>query len=251
MDLNIPDTRQQILTQRLTSGVQIVAAEVAREFDISVDTVRRDLIALERIGKAHRVRGGAIPVSRPAPMLHEKLRAGKKPPSAIIDAALDVLANHKTIILDGGSTVLGLARALRPSKDLLVITPSPWVAIACLEKEIETLMLGGRLNANGGIAVGIDCEQQLSSIAAEVAILGACAIDPEFGLSSDDLHESGIKRLMARAASQTVVLADDAKIGVRARHRTLPTAEITSIITDAGANDCEAFRVQGIDVIHA
>lgn len=250
MDLNIPDMRQQILTQRLASGAQIVAADVAQEFDISVDTVRRDLIALELTGKAQRVRGGAIPVARPEPLLHEKLRAGIKPPVAIIAAALDVLAGHKTIILDGGSTVLALAQALRPAKGLLVVTPSPWVAIACLSNEIETLLLGGRLNANGGIAVGIDCEQQLSGIAAEIAILGACGIDPEFGLSSDDLHESGIKRFMARAASQTVVLADATKIGVRARHRTLPPAGITSIITDTAASDCEVYETQGIGVIH-
>lgn len=250
MDLNIPDTRQKLLIQRLESGTQIVATEVAREFDISVDTVRRDLIALERTGKAHRVRGGAIPLSRPAPLLHEKLRSGIKPASSIIDAALDVLTDHKTIILDGGSMVLALAQALRPSKGLLVITPSPWVAIACLENEIETLMLGGRMIASGGIAVGLDCEQQLSDIAAEIAILGACGIDPEFGLSSDDLSESGIKRLIARAAAQTVVLADASKIGTRARHRTLQPTSITSIITDAAASDCEAYEMQGIKVIH-
>lgn len=250
MDLNIPDTRQQILEGRLASGRQIVAVEVAREFEISVDTVRRDLIALELTGKAHRVRGGAIPVSKPEPPMHDKLAAGKTPPSRMVDAALDVLADHKTIILDGGSTVLALARSLQPSRGLLVVTPSPWVAIACLEKNIETLVLGGRLNANGGITVGGDCELQLSRIAAEIAVLGACGIDPEFGLSSDDFHESGIKRLMAHAASQTVVLADVSKLGFRARHRTLAPTGIASIITDAAARDCKAYREQGIAVTH-
>lgn len=249
MDLNIPDTRQKLLIQRLESGTQIVAADVAQEFDVSVDTVRRDLIALERSGQAHRVRGGAIPISRPVAALHERLKTGIRPPSAIIDAALDVLTDYKTIILDGGSTVLALAQALRPSKGLLVITPSPWVAIACMEKDIETLMLGGRMLASAGIAVGVDCEQQLSGIAAEIAVLGACGIDPEFGVSSDDLHESGTKRLIARAATQTVVLANAAKIGTRARHRTLLPSSITSIITDAAISDCEAYEQQGINLI--
>lgn len=250
MDLNIPDTRQQILERRLASGVQIVAADVAREFDISIDTVRRDLTALEISGKAHRVRGGAIPISKPAPSMHDKMAAEKKPPDAMIAAALEVLADHKTIILDGGFTVLALAQALRPSIGLLVITPSPWVAIACLQNNVETLMLGGRLNANGGIAVGGDCELQLAGVAAEVAVLGACGIDPEFGLSSDDVHESGIKREMARAANQTVVLADATKIGLRARHRTLAPTEITSIITDAAAPDCTTYRKHGIAITH-
>lgn len=250
MNLNIPDTRQQILERRLASGAQIVAAEVAREFNISIDTVRRDLTALETSGKAHRVRGGAIPVSKPAPTMHDKLVAGKRPPSAMITAALEILAGHKTIILDGGFTVLALAQALRPSSGLLVITPSPWVAIACLENNVEALMLGGRLNASGGITVGGDCEQQLAGVAAEIAVLGACGIDPEFGLSSDDLHESGIKRVMARAANQTIVLADATKIGVRARHRTLAPTGITSMITNAAVRDCNAYRKQGIAITH-
>lgn len=250
MDLNIPDTRQKILERRLASGVQIVAADVAREFEISIDTVRRDLSTLETDGKAQRVRGGAIPISKPEPSMREKLAAGKRPPPAIITAAVDFLADYKTIILDGGSTVLALAEALRPSAGLLIITPSPWVAVACLQNNVETLMLGGRLNASGGIAVGGDCEQQLAEVAAEVAVLGACGIDPAFGLSSDDLHDSRIKRELARAANQTLVLADATKVGVRARHRTLGPTEITSIITDAATGDCMAYQKHGIAITH-
>ncbi|MEP3513130.1 MAG: DeoR family transcriptional regulator, partial [Lentilitoribacter sp.] len=62
MNLNVPDTRQNLLAERLANGVQIVAPKVAAEFGVSLDTIRRDILALEAAGKAQRVRGGAVPV---------------------------------------------------------------------------------------------------------------------------------------------------------------------------------------------
>uniref|UniRef100_A0AAN0MDU7 DeoR family transcriptional regulator n=1 Tax=Yoonia rhodophyticola TaxID=3137370 RepID=A0AAN0MDU7_9RHOB len=76
MNLNIPDTRQQVLAERLARGQQIVASDVAGEFGVSLDTIRRDILALEADGHAQRVRGGAVPIARPAPPLHMRLAKG-------------------------------------------------------------------------------------------------------------------------------------------------------------------------------
>ncbi|WP_298917657.1 DeoR/GlpR family DNA-binding transcription regulator [uncultured Roseobacter sp.] len=248
MDLNVPDTRQQILERRLADGVHIVAAEIAVEFDVSIDTARRDLISLERSGKAHRVRGGAIPVMPPAAPMQEKIAHGKRPPAAMIAAAVDSLADCKTVILDGGSTVWALAKALKPRAGLLIVTPSPWVAIACMENGIEVVLLGGRLSGHGGVSVGLDCEEQLGQLAAETAVLGACAMDADFGLSSDNMDESRVKKMMANAAVKTVALADRTKLGSRARHRTLLPTALDGLITDGTPSECAAFQAKGIMV---
>ncbi|MBW4710214.1 DeoR/GlpR family DNA-binding transcription regulator [Roseobacter sp. YSTF-M11] len=250
MGLNIPDTRQRNLQQRLAAGAHIVAAEIAEEFGISIDTARRDLIALERAGQAHRVRGGAVPILHPAEPMQEKILACKTPPRAMVHAALDVVAGCKTLILDGGSTVLALARALQPAADLLVVTPSPWAALACLQNGVEVHMLGGRLSARGGINVGAECEEQLAGIAAEVAVIGVCGLDDEFGVSSDDCGEARVKKAMAQAATRRLVLADAQKIGTRARHRTLVPAAVSHLITDAMPRACDGFRAQGIEITH-
>jgi DeoR/GlpR family transcriptional regulator of sugar metabolism len=249
MDLNNPDIRQSLLRERLCAGTALVAAELADEFGISIDTVRRDLIALEAEGAIRRVRGGALPVRAPAAPLTER-RAAEPIPASLVAAALTALGGARTLLLDGGTTVLAVTRALAPAPGLLVITASPWTAVAAADRGIEVVTLGGQLSARGGIAIGADVTAALAGTAAEIALLGACGLDAEFGLSSDDVLESAVKRAMAQAARRVLVLTGAAKIGQRARHRTLAPGEIDGIVTDASPAAAMAFRDKGIEVRH-
>ncbi|BBI48864.1 hypothetical protein HORIV_12850 [Vreelandella olivaria] len=65
--LNVPETRQQQLLAKLASGEQLIAQDLAVEFGVSLDTIRRDIIALEQQGKAQRVRGGAVATAPASP----------------------------------------------------------------------------------------------------------------------------------------------------------------------------------------
>lgn len=251
MNLNIPTVRQQELGKRLADGLQISAIEIAREFDISLDTARRDLIALENAGMAQRVRGGAIPVSVPAPSMQTKIADGKVPSRALISTALKTISHQETLLLDGGSTVLALATALTPRDGLSVITPSPFVAIECLKKGIETLMIGGRLSSWGGINVGVQSSDMLRDVLVNVAILGACGIDPEFGMSSDDFDEAQTKKQMSKCASETLILTDSSKLNMRARHRVLPSDQIDIIVTNGPPLEADIYKAHGIEMIYA
>ncbi|MSU90131.1 DeoR family transcriptional regulator [Rhodobacteraceae bacterium 2CG4] len=250
MDLNIPETRQAALARRLAGGHALGAAELAAEFGVSVDTVRRDIIALERAGRARRVRGGAVPVARAAGPVQQRL--GADPDLArIAAAALPRLKDCRTLLLDGGASVQAVAERLPQRPDLLVITPSPFVAIACQRRGIAVHMLGGRLSPRGGVNTGQDALAEAGDIAAEIAVLGACGLEPGFGLSSDDPGESRLKRAMAGAAAQVMVVTAAAKLGRRARHRTLPAGAIDLLVTDADAAAAASLAAAGIEVIHA
>ncbi len=251
MDLNTPDTRQDVLRRRLAEGAPLVAHRIAREFGVSADTIRRDLIALEAAGQARRVRGGAVRAATPADPMSRRLAAEGPDLASIARRAAEICNACDTLILDGGTTVLALAHLIEPSRDRVVVTPSPWIAVACATNGVEVVMLGGRLTLRGGINAGPDTEAQLAGVSADVAVLGACGLDPEFGLSSDDLIEVGVKRAMAGAARRTLVLADRGKLGRRARHRTLEPGGIGRLVTDAGADAAAPLAACGIEVIHA
>ncbi|XDA99877.1 DeoR/GlpR family DNA-binding transcription regulator [Sulfitobacter sp. LCG007] len=251
MTLNIPDTRQRELAERLRAGTPLSLSDIAEEFGVSIDTARRDVIALEASGLAERVRGGVVPLMPPAAPLREKLSRQDPGLEPIARAAAGHLASASTILVDGGQTTLAVARALTPRPDLLVATPSPWVAIACHEAGIDVHLIGGHLSASGGIATGTDCSAQLAALAADVALLGACGIDADFGLSSDILAESETKRRMARNATRVIVVSAGAKVGRRARHRTLAPEGIDMLVTDAAASNTAAFGAAGIEVHHA
>lgn len=251
MTLNIPETRQDLLIARLRTGTTIVAAEAAAEFGVSIDTIRRDIIALEHAGRARRVRGGAVPVMPPAPPLQDRLAASNSAIPAIADRARAHLADVTTLVLDGGSTVLALAERLTPVPGRLVITPSPWVAVACQQNGVEVFMIGGVLSPSGGINTGEDALLRLAGTRADVAVLGACGLDPDFGLSADEPAEARLKQAMADMAGQCVILADQGKMGLNSRFRALPPERIDLVITDRAGPQDAGFTRSGVEVAYA
>ncbi|OHV13907.1 DeoR/GlpR family DNA-binding transcription regulator [Kushneria phosphatilytica] len=249
--LNVPETRQQQLLARLASGEQLIAQELAREFGVSLDTIRRDIIALEQQGRAQRVRGGAVSTAPASAPLQYRVSTHTRAIDAIVARAASLTDDVDTLLLDGGSTVLAFAERLQPKTGLLVMTPSPWVAVACQKNGIDVFMLGGQLSVRGGVNVGDTALLATASLYADIAVLGACGLDAEFGLSVDDLQEAYLKHAMSGAAQRTLVLAAREKIGRRARHRAVALEEIDCLITDAGSEDVAAFGSSAMEILHA
>lgn len=241
MNLNIPDTRQRALAKRLDQGSQLIAQELAEEFDVSLDTIRRDILALEANGKARRVRGGAMPIAKPVSPMLERLSSGHGVNQAIIDATIAQIAQTPTLMVDGGTTTLAIISQLPRLDQRLVITPSPWIAIAAQERDSNVHLIGGHLSKSGGISTGNSAFSDIKNIAVDITILGVCGIDADFGLSADDYAEMHMKQAMHRAARRTIVTTDHLKLNTRARHHTLPINEIDLIITDASSEQIEPF----------
>ena len=252
--LNNPLVRQELLRQRLESGGPLIAADLAQEFNISLDTIRRDLLALEGEGCLQRVRGGAVPVKAPVKKPETTYRQRRSRPttdcSRIVPATLPLIREGMTIMLDGGTTVAHLADLLPPLSGLLVVTPSPVVAALMLDKDIETHLIGGPVSPWGGVAVGSDAEKALANCAADLAFVGICALDETFGLSSHHADEAGIMRTMDRVSSRTVLMLSRDKVGQRARHHVLAPDQTTTIVTDADPAAMQPFVDAGAEIIH-
>ncbi|WP_328716234.1 DeoR/GlpR family DNA-binding transcription regulator [Halomonas elongata] len=246
--LNVPETRQQQLMARLANGEQLVAQDLAVEFGVSLDTIRRDIIALERQGKAQRVRGGAVSTAPAAAPLQHRITVHQRALDAIAERASKSIDDADTLLLDGGTTVLSLAERLQPKPGLLVMTPSPWVAVACQKNGVDVFMLGGQLSVRGGVNVGDSALLAAASLYADVAVLGACGLDAEFGLSVDDFQEAHLKHAMSRAAKRTLVLASREKVGRRARHRAIALEDIDCLITDGEEEG--VFGSSALEVLH-
>lgn len=249
--LNVPETRQQQLLAKLAIGEQLIAQDLAVEFEVSLDTIRRDIIALEQQGKAQRVRGGAVATAPASPPLQYRVPGQSPSIDAIADRALSLINHADTLLLDGGATVLALAERLQPKPRLLVMTPSPWVAVACQKNGVEVFMLGGQLGVRGGVNVGDTALLAASNLYADIAVLGVCGLDAEFGLSADDLQEAHLKHAMSRTAKSTLVLASREKIGRRARHRAVANEDIDCLITDAEAVEVKELGSSTMEVVHA
>ncbi|WP_068118176.1 DeoR/GlpR family DNA-binding transcription regulator [Tropicimonas marinistellae] len=249
--LNSPEARQAILRVRATSGAPLVLGTLAEEFGVSVDTIRRDLLALEAAGMVQRVRGGALPVMPVSDPMSTRIRTPSPAAERIAAAALGLIEDGMVLMLDGGTTVAKLAATLPPLPRSLVVTPAPVVATATLAAGIETLLIGGRLSAFGGIAVGQGTCEAISNVSVDVCFLGACGLDAAFGLSADDLDEAAVRRAMHGASRKTAVLTGEPKLGRRARHRVLPCDALDVLVTDAGGAKTAPLAETGLEIRHA
>lgn len=249
--LSGPELRQQTLRAQLERGDSLALPAAARELGVSVDTVRRDLKALEGQGFARCIRGGALPVARPVRPVLERMDESDGTVARLANTALPLIEDGMVILLDGGTSVLALAQRLPPLRNSLVVTPAPAAALACLAAGTPVQLVGGRLSASGAISVGPTAASALSDVAADLAFIGACGLDAEFGLSADDLDESYSKRAMIAAAHRSVVLTSAAKLGRRARHRVVRCDGLTTLITDAGPRETAAFASAGLEILNA
>ncbi|MFS0699439.1 DeoR/GlpR family DNA-binding transcription regulator [Cellulomonas sp. 179-A 4D5 NHS] len=229
------ERQQEILAWARRDG-RAEVKDLADALDVTPETVRRDLTALERRGLLRRVHGGAIPVERlgiePAVADRESRMAGQK--ERIAKAALDELPDGGSIILDAGTTTIRLAEMLPAERELTVVTHSLPVAMLLAARPHITLhLLGGTVRGRTLAAVGPWAESAMADVYADVAFLGTNGITTERGLTTPDLVEARVKRALVAAARRTVVLTDHTKFGRVDFAQVAPLSAVDTLITDS------------------
>lgn len=227
--------RQQEILGRARRDGRVEVKELAEALDVTPETVRRDLTALERRALLRRVHGGAIPVERlgiePAVSDREGRMAGQK--ERIAKAALDEVPEGGAIILDAGTTTIRLAEMLPTDRELTVVTHGLPVAMVLATRSNITLhLLGGTVRGRTLAAVGTWAERAMQDVFADVAFLGTNGITAERGLTTPDLAEAGVKRALVAAARRTVVLTDHTKFGRADFAQVAPLSAVDTVITD-------------------
>lgn len=249
------ERQQEILTRARQDG-RVDVKDLAETLDVTPETVRRDLTALERHGLLRRVHGGAIPVERlgfePGVADREGRLAGEK--ERIAKAALDEVPAGGSILLDAGTTTVRLAEMLPTDRELTVVTHSlPIAVLLATRPGISLHLVGGTVRGRTLAAVGEWAVRCLADIHADVAFLGANGVTVEHGLTTPDLGEAAVKRALVRAARRTVVLADHTKIGRADFAHVVPLADVDTVVTDTAvdADLAEELEAAGVRVHRA
>jgi DeoR family transcriptional regulator, fructose operon transcriptional repressor len=252
------EERQQAMAQLVGERGRLSVAEISEQFDVTTETVRRDLSALERIGLVRRVHGGAVPASSLAVIesgLGERDQANTAEKERIARAAIEQLPPPGgTVLLDAGSTTSRFASMLPRDHRLTVITHAvPLAARLAGMPQIDLHLLPGRVRTTTQAAVGADTVTALGRLRVDVAFLGTNGITLEHGLSTPDHEEAAAKRAMVAAARRVVCLTDSSKVGTEAAIRFAGLDEIDLVVTDDGiaAEDREAFEAAGPEVVVA
>jgi len=230
--------------------------DLAHRFGVSAVTIRKDLVALEADGRVVRTHGGAIVPDRNAPELafdiRERLRQDEK--AAIGAAAVELIHDGESIVMDASTTALAVARRLKAQggwSGLTVLTNGLRLASELAGSPgIVVLMLGGRVRWEALSVVGQLGDGLFSRINVQKAIIGAAGFTLESGLSDATDEEAQIKRSMVAAAREVIAIVDHTKWERAAFATFCHTDQITSVLTDAQAPAAmvAALVKAGIDV---
>ena len=250
-----PERQQAILGRARTDG-RVDVNSLADVFDVTPETIRRDLTGLERRGVLRRVHGGAIPVERLSIELavDERFGINAAQKDRIAKAALDQLPDGGSIIIDAGTTTVRFAEMLPPERSFIVVTHALPIAGMLAERSNITLhLVGGQVRPGTLAAVGSWAERELAGVFADVAFVGTNGISPARGLTTPDIAEAAVKRALIRSARRTVVLADHSKFGRDEFAHVTDLSEVDTIITDSEVDADMAREIEdaGPEVVRA
>ncbi len=250
----LTDERRALILDRLRSHGRVLAADLTAELDVSADTVRRDLRELDEAGLLRRVHGGALPRHGDAAPFQARARRAPEAKASIARRAAECVSDGQLVVLDGGTTTLEVARALRDDLRARVMTTSPPIALALADHPgLEVTVVGGTLRPNSLVTVGAAAVDAFRLIRADVVFLGVCGLHPEIGVTTEDLEERHVKAAMIEGAAEVIALADHDKLGTAMSVVVAPLSAVTRLVTDADADDeaLAPYRAAGIEVLRA
>jgi DeoR family fructose operon transcriptional repressor len=230
------EERQAQIVTRARSVGRVEVAELADRFDVTAETVRRDLTALERAGLLRRVHGGAIPADalgfEPALAVRESVRTDEK--ARIAEAALAFLPAEGAIALDAGSSTQLLAERLPADCELHVVTNSlPIASLLATRPKLTIHLVGGRLRSRTLATVDQAALRYLHGVYVDVAFLGTNGFSLVRGLTTPDPAEAAVKSALIGSARQAVLLADSTKFGSDHFAHVADLARLAAIVTDS------------------
>lgn len=253
-----PEERQQAIAAQVIAQGRASVTELAQTYDVTTETVRRDLAVLDRAGVLRRVHGGAVPTRalhlvEPSVEAREATRSTQK--QAVARAAAEFLPRSgSTVLLDAGTTTARLAAALPLDRDLVVVTNSvPIAARLAGLGSVSLQLLGGRVRGLTQATVGDQAVATLGSLRVDVAFIGTNGITARHGLSTPDPDEAAVKRAMVNCANFVVVVADSSKIGHEEFVSFAPVEYLDVLVTDdgIGPRDRAEFAAAGLEVVVA
>jgi DeoR family transcriptional regulator of aga operon len=184
------------------------------------------------------------------PSLREKEELHREEKQRIGEAAAKLVKEGQSVVLDSGTTATATARALRDFRQLTVITNAVNIAAELAGTSIEVILTGGVLREKSFSLVGPLAEETLRRLSADILLLAVDGFDVHFGLTTPNLLEARVNRVMMEIARRIVVISDSSKFGRRSLSLIAPPSAIHHTITDSRIprSDLRALKQAGIEV---
>ena len=231
--------RHQKILALLAARQQVTTDALSQEFEVSRETVRRDLMELENEGLLRRVHGGAVlPGPAPEEPFKKRMAAHRDEKIAIAKAAARLIKPGQSLFVDAGTTTSVFAAELAKVSGISVVTNSFDIAstLRRAASGASVLLLGGRIVTDVPGTYGELTLSEIARFRTDVAVVSPVALHPEGGAGNYDLHEAEVARAMIEQSAKLIMLADHAKLCVSSQVRFCTCGQIDTLVTGAGAS---------------
>lgn len=237
--------RRNKIAELIISNGSIKVSQLANNFSVSTETIRKDLIYLDKMGIIKKSRGGALSsleiMEKP---LETRSAENFNLKNGIAKKAISLIDKKAVIFIDAGSTALCLAKMLYLKKDLTIITSSISAANVLSSSKNKVYMSGGKLNSTTMALEGFGATEFLDKIKVDIAFLGSSGFKGHRGPASIDFEDADIKRCMIRNSKKAIILADSNKSHSTALVEYALWKDINCLITDTNIDPIVKNRIK-------
>jgi DeoR/GlpR family transcriptional regulator of sugar metabolism len=248
----LPETRRRRLRELITKQGYATLDELVKALQVSESTVRRDLETLDLTGAVKRTHGGAVysGEARALPAFDERTHTAVAEKRAIGEATAALIEDGDTVLLDGGTTTLEVARALLAREiHVQVVTNSlPIAQLVASSHQTDLILIGGYVYPRTGVALGPLAIAMMQGIRVRKAILGAGGIMAD-GVYNSNLLLVETERQMMACGQEVVIAADWTKFGRLALAKLCGLDEVTRLVCDDRTPEAHRAMLEAAGVI--
>ena len=247
--------RRNLILEKVHEEKKVIVSELSKEFDVSEETIRRDLDKLEEDGHVIKSYGGAVlnekgSIDLPFNVRWKSNTQGKQ---RIAELICQEIEDGDHIILDASTTAVFIAKNIKQKRHLTVITNSIEILLELSDvSDWDIIATGGLLKAGSMSLLGKKAADSISAYNVDKAFLSCKGIDLEKGITDGNDETGGVKQNMISAADKVYLAVDSSKFGKTALSKICGLSEVDVIVTDEKPDNAwmDAFQRMGIACLY-
>ena len=245
------EKRHEEIIELIHSQGRVKVSDLSQKYNISEVSIRKDLEALEAQGHLSRIHGGAVGMNKLYLNmdLTERYKTNAASKREVAELAAKFIDDNDTIMMNAGTTLMYVLRALRGKKNISIVTNSVQNATeAALYPAFNVILLGGELDSKYQFTYGQDAIHQLTNYHATKCMLSVDGISAESGLTLYYSNEAELARKMIECSDKAIVVADSSKIGKNVFARITDVSKTDLLITNKSNNLEELAKLRKLGV---
>lgn len=247
--------RLDIIRNAVKTEKKVVVSKLSACFNVTEETIRRDLEKLEQEGLVNRTYGGAVLNMGEITEKIDYVRRAQRNPNekkTIGLLAAGLIPERATISMDASTTVVEAVKNLKDHSGITILTNSVQAVLEMGDSQANMILTGGNFNHSTSSMQGSITRKTLSSYYVNILLISCKAIDPNGGFMDTNEEEADLKRIMARHAQKVFLLADHSKFNKVAFTQLLDFDQIDVLVTDRKPGDdwMKIFRENDVEVVY-